>query len=366
MPARSVPVGPFHVPDRRSPLLLAVATATDAPVYVLVLLLVSVLFALVSAWLVEDVSSLLQRYDLLVSMRRRVVRRYVFIVLRRTRRAGRGLGRRQPAAESAADDVHDQEQAQQRQYRDQGDRRGAPTPRAVVTGRFVLLRRHDRANRTAGSGLGWQGVAASDRADRFSAAEQTSGLASARGARVRVPGRSFGMRSVLAIGAGSFTPTYRTAAPVRLVSVGAPFPASDQRRTVGLRGPALAERAVVLVHEQAPLAVQVALHLRADSLAGLVNHDRLVRGLVEGLGSPAGANLAAFLVPGEVAVRVAGRHRQTGIGLDGRQFGGRVLVSLLVGDAAANGTIVFVGLVSVFAVDRAAVHRRLARGLRLG
>lgn len=67
---------------------------------------------------VDDFSSLLHRYDLLVSMRRCIVRRDVFVVLRGTGRAGRGLGGRESAAEAAANDVHDQKHTEQSQNRD--------------------------------------------------------------------------------------------------------------------------------------------------------------------------------------------------------------------------------------------------------
>lgn len=316
---------------------------------------------------VDDFSSLLQRYDLLVSMRRCIVRRNVFVVLRGAGRAGRGLGGRESAAESAANDVHDQEQTEQRQDRDQGDRCRAPASRTVVTNGccLVLLRGRDRTDRTAGSGLGWRRIAAGDRADGFPATEPTSGLTGTRCTRVRVPSGSFGMRVVQTIGAGSFAPTYGTAVSVRLVAVGTPFPAAHQGRTIGIRSPALAERAVVLVHEQSSLAVKVALDFRANFLAGLVDHHRVVRGLVESLRRFARANRTAFVVSREFAVRLAERNGQTRVEVGGRLFGGAVLVVLLVGDAAADGTIVFVRLVSVFAVDRATLHRQsLARGFR--
>lgn len=229
---------------------------------------------------------------------------------------------------------------------------------------LVLLRRRDRTDWTAGSRLGWRWVAAGDRADGFPAAEPTSGLTGTRCARVRVPSGSFRMRVVQTVGAGSFASTYGTAVSVRLVAVGAPFSAAYQRWTIGIRSPALAERAVVLVHEQSSLAVKVALDFRANFLAGLVDHHRVVRRLVESLGRSARANRAAFLVSREFAIRLAERYGQTGVEVGGRLLGGHIVVGLLVGDAAADGTIVFVRLVSVFAVDRATLHRRLARGFR--
>lgn len=86
--------------------------------------------------------SLLQRYDFLVSMHRRVVRWHAFVVLRRV--AGvRGVGWRETSSESAANDVNDQQHAEQRQYRDQSDRYRAPAfaRRMMSAGRSVSFRR---------------------------------------------------------------------------------------------------------------------------------------------------------------------------------------------------------------------------------
>lgn len=141
-------------------------------------------------------------------------------------------------------------------------------------------------DRTAGSRLRRQRIVASYRADRLFATELPAGFASARDARVRMPSRSFRVRSVKVVGAGGTTAThlrpivyreyrfepYRgyerketsthwTAAFVRLVAKGASFPASEQRRTTRRVWflPTLTKRAVVLVHDQSTFAVQVAL-----------------------------------------------------------------------------------------------------------
>lgn len=307
--------------------------------------------------------SLLQRYDFLVSMDRRVVRWHAFVVLRRVGGV-RGLGRWETSPKSAADDVHDQQQAKQRQYRDQRDGHRAPALASwmVTSGRSVSLRLlktnrrfidrewepreefqvrstepyRNWTDRTASSRLRRQRVVASYRADGLLAAELPAGFATARGARVRMPSRSFRVRSVEVVGAGGTTAThlrsivyreyqfepYRgyerkeetketsthwTAAFVRLVAKGASFPASEQSRTTRRVWflSTLAKRAVVLVHDQSTLAVQVALYFGADLFAGGIVDRQSVEGGGRLLHSSADAHWAAILVSRNLAVRLA-------------------------------------------------------------
>jgi len=63
--------------------------------------------------------------------------------------------------------------------------------------------------------------------------------------------------------------THGAAALVRLVAEAAPLPAFEEGRATGGRWLALAESAVVLVHEETVLAVKVALEFGADALASI-------------------------------------------------------------------------------------------------
>lgn len=137
-----------------------------------------------------------------------------------------------------------------------------------------------------------------------------------------MPSGSFRMRLVQAVRAGGSTAaylngqvasivsirqrergyTYGAAAFVGLVAKAASFPASADGRTADVRYSALAKRAVVLVHDQPPLAVQVAVHFGTNLLPSLVGYDGFVCRLVESRGSLAGAHRATTLVLGEVAV----------------------------------------------------------------
>lgn len=235
-----------------------------------------------------------------------------------------------------------------------------------MAARLVLLQRRNWTDRTTGSRFRRQRIATSYRADGLSAAESTSGLACARGARVRMPGRSFGMRLVRVIGTGGSTAAYRTAAFVRLVAKGASFPASHQRWTVRVRCPALAERAIVLVHHQSAFAVQVAFHFGADLLSGLVDQDTVVGGFVEGLRCLAGAYRATSLVLHEVAVQATVRQlRADLVDVRGRLHRCGVLV-LLWHDAAAERAIDRVVRVSMVARQVAVFQGVSARWLGFG
>ena len=260
--------------------------------------------------------------------------------------------------------MDDQQHAKKGENDDQGDRHGTPTlGPAVMTVRLVLLQRRNWTGGATSTRFRRQRVLASHRADGFSTTESPSGLAGACGARIRTPGRSLWMRLVQMVRAGRSTATYRTAAFVRLVSKGAPFPASDQRRTARVRFPALAERAIVLVHHQSPLAVEVALHFRTDFLACLVDQHAVVRRLVENLRSFAGAHRAASLVFREVAVQATVRQ----FGADFVGIGTGIVVAVLLGlEAAADGTIVLPVGVSMLAGQRASFQGRPTRRLRLG
>ena len=145
-----------------------------------------------------------------------------------------------------------------------------------------------------------------------------------------MPSRTFWMCSVKMVHAGSTTAThlridrienstrgkeqtegtftYRTAAFVRLVTKGASFPASEQRRA-GRRiwFPALAERAVVFVHHQSPFAVQVALYFGTDLLPFVVRRHGVGDGLLEGFHTLTSAHRAPIFVPCDLAVDIATR-----------------------------------------------------------
>lgn len=105
---------------------------------------------------------------------------------------------------------------------------------------------------------------------------------------------------------GTFT--YRTAAFVRLVTKGASFPASEQRRAARrVRFPALAERAVVFVHHQSPFAVQVALYLGTNLLPLVVRGHGVGDRLLEGFHTLASARRAPIFVLRDLAVDLATR-----------------------------------------------------------
>ena len=198
--------------------------------------------------------------------------------------------------------MDDKQQAEKREYDDQGDRHRAPAPASLLVARLVPLHGRNWTDRTTGSRLRRQRIVTGYRADGFSAAQPSSSLAGARGAGVRMPSGSFRMRLVQAVRAGGPTAAYGAAAFVGLVAKAASFPTSFDGRTAGVRYSALAERAVVLVHDQPPLAVQVAVHFGTNLLPSLVGHDGFVCGLVESRGCLAGAHRATALVLSEVAV----------------------------------------------------------------
>lgn len=283
-------------------------------------------------------------------MHRRVVSRHALVVLRRIGGV-RGVRRREPATESRADHVDDQQQAEDAEYDDQGDRHGAPAfGSLVMTVRPVVFQGGNRTGGTTGSRLRRQRVVAGHGADDLFADEPSSGLAGTGGARIRMPAGSLRMRAVPMVRAVSSTATYGTAAFVRLVTQGATFPAADQRRTARVRRSTLAKRAVVLVHDQPSFAVQIALHFRTDFLARLVDRRAVVRRLVENLRTLAGAHRAASFVLDEVAVEATLRRLGTIVVVVGvgRAIGRRV-VDILRFDAAADGAVVFVVRVSVLA-----------------
>ena len=198
--------------------------------------------------------------------------------------------------------MDDKQQAQQREYDDQGDRHRAPAPASLLIARLVPLRGRNWTDRTTGSRLRRQRIATGYRADGFSAAQPSSSFAGARGAGVWMPSGSFRMRLVQAVRAGGSTAAYGAAAFVGLVAKAASFPTSVDGRTAGVRYSALAKRAIVLVHDQPSLAVQVAIHFGTNLLPSLVGYDGFVSGLAESRGSLAGAHRATTLVLGEVAV----------------------------------------------------------------
>lgn len=97
--------------------------------------------------------------------------------------------------------------------------------------------------------------------------------------------------------------THGAAALVRFVTEAASLPASEERRTIGGGRLALAERAIVLVHDEASFAMEVALHLGTDPLVAR----RVQGGVVRRRGVTrrrlTGAHRAAVRVLDEVAVK---------------------------------------------------------------
>lgn len=285
-------------------------------------------------------------------MHRRVVRWHAFVVLRRI--AGvRGVGWRETSSESAANDVNDQQHAEQRQYRDQSDRYRAPAfaRRMMSVDRSVSFRRRNWTDWTTSSRLRGQRIVASYRANSLFAAELPSGFAGARGTRVLMPGRSFRMRSVKMVHAGSTTATHRTAAFVRLVTKGASFPASEQRRAARrVRFPALAERAVVLVHHQSPFAVQVALYLGTNLLPLVVRgHGDVGDRLLEGFHTLASAHRAPVFVLRDLAVDLATRRFRANLVVVGSRTLRHRRVVVLGFVATAHRAIIFVRGVTTLA-----------------
>lgn len=94
--------------------------------------------------------------------------------------------------------------------------------------------------------------------------------------------------------------THRTAALVRLVAEATALPATDERRATGGGRLALAEGAVVLVHDEAPFTVKVALDLWTDPLVVAVRQGGVVGGITRRRLTR--AHRAAVLVLDEVAV----------------------------------------------------------------
>lgn len=93
--------------------------------------------------------------------------------------------------------------------------------------------------------------------------------------------------------------TYRTAALVGLVAEATALPAFDERRATGGGRLALAEGAVVLIHDEASFAVEVALDLGTDPLVA-VRQDGIVRGITRRRLTR--AHRAAVFVLDEVAI----------------------------------------------------------------
>lgn len=93
---------------------------------------------------------------------------------------------------------------------------------------------------------------------------------------------------------------HRAAALVRLVAEATALPASYERRATGGGRLALAEGAVVLVHDEAPFAVEVALDLGTDPLVVAARQGGVVRRVTRR--RLARAHRAAVLVLDEVAV----------------------------------------------------------------
>lgn len=284
-------------------------------------------------------------------MHRRVVRWHAFVVLRRV--AGvRGVGWRETSSESAANDVNDQQHTEQRQYRDQSDRYRAPAfaCRMMSAGRTVSFRRRNWTDWTTSSRLRGQRIVASYRANSLFAAELPSGLAGARGTRVLMPSRSFRMRSVKMVHAGSTTATHRTAAFVRLVTKGASFPASEQRRaTRRVWFPAFAERAVVFVHHQSPFAVQVALYFGTNLLPLVVRRHGVGDRLLEGFHVLASAHGASIFVLRDLAVDVATRRFRANLAVVGSRTLRHRRVVVLGFVATAHRAIIFVRGVTTLA-----------------
>lgn len=173
-------------------------------------------------------NSLLQGYNFLVSMHRRVIHWHAFIVLGRVNGVW-SLGGWETGSESTVKNVDDEHQAEQGEYRDQDDRHCAPSFALMMAAvrHTVSFRRRDRTNRTTSSRFRRQRIVASYRANSLFATKLPSRIAGARGARVRMPSRSFRMRAVHVVHAESTTSAHRTAAFVRFVTKRTSFSASD-------------------------------------------------------------------------------------------------------------------------------------------
>lgn len=181
-------------------------------------------------------NSLLQGYNFLVSMHRRVIHWHAFIVLGRVNGVW-SLGGWETGSESTVKNVDDEHQAEQGEYRDQDDRHCAPsfalmmaavrhtvsfrrlkikgtkngeiTKNRLILDTFEMKRYRntyrDRTNRTTSSRFRRQRIVASYRANSLFATKLPSRIAGARGARVRMPSRSFRMRAVHMVHAESTT-----------------------------------------------------------------------------------------------------------------------------------------------------------------
>lgn len=156
------------------------------------------------------------------------------------------------------------------------------------------------------------------------------------------------MRLIESIDAARLTATYRAAAFVGLVSEGALLPAYGYAGTVGVR-PALAQSAIVLVHEEAALAMKIALEFRASRF--VVGYDVVVgvcRDNSPGYGVLATANRTSTLVPPEHTVQVAVRQLRASL---------RVLLVVFPLDALASATAGCIGDVTVATVQLAVIQR---------
>lgn len=205
----------------------------------------------------REAQSLLQRDDLLAPMNGSVVHWHALVVLRRIRRVRR-FGRRQASAESTANDVHHQKYTEYSQNHDDRNGRRSPTSRVLMRQRHLgTAGNRDRTYGTASARFRGLRITASHGANGFSAAESADRVADASRARIRHPGRAFGMRLVSMIDAGCPTTTHLTATFTGLQPEGALLLAVGQSCASNLFL-TLAKRAAVLVVNQTVLAVQIA------------------------------------------------------------------------------------------------------------